>query len=75
MTTLFDKAIAAARALPDQMQDDIARALIALAEEQGACVPLNHTERAAIEQSRATAARGDFASDDEVRAAWATHGL
>ncbi|MBS9478627.1 hypothetical protein [Ancylobacter radicis] len=75
MTTLFDKAIAAARALPDQMQDDIARALLALAEEQGASVPLTSSERAAVERSRAAAARGDFASDDEVRAAWAMHGL
>lgn len=75
MTALFEKAIAAARALPDQMQDDIARALLALTQEQGAVVPLDRAERAAIDQSRAAAARGEFASDDEVRAAWATYGI
>lgn len=75
MTTLFDKAIAAARALPDQVQDDIARALLALTEEQGEIVPLTSSDRQAVERSRGAAACGDFAGDDEVREAWATHGL
>jgi len=38
-------------------------------------VPLSPDERAAIASSKAAAARGEFATDDLVRAAWAKHGL
>ena len=38
-------------------------------------VPLTLEEEAAIAASKAAAARGDFATDEEVRAAWAKHGL
>jgi len=37
-------------------------------------VPLTSEERDAIARSKAAAVRGDFASDDEVRAVWAKHG-
>ena len=36
---------------------------------------LTAEERAAIVASRAAAARGEFATDDEVRAVWARHNL
>lgn len=32
-------------------------------------------ERAAIAASKSAAARGEFASDEQVRATWAKHGL
>jgi hypothetical protein len=38
-------------------------------------IALTESERAAIAASRAVASRGEFASDDEVRAVWAKHGL
>ena len=37
-------------------------------------VPLTPEERDAIDKSKAAAARGEFATDDEVRAVWAKHG-
>jgi len=36
---------------------------------------LSPAEREAIAASKAAAARGDFATDDRVRATWAKHGL
>jgi hypothetical protein len=37
-------------------------------------VLLTQEERDAVTRSKAAAARGDFATDDEVRAVWAKHG-
>lgn len=75
MTKLFEQAIEAARKLPPEEQDDIARAIMALAGAgEVAPVPLTPEERDAIARSKAAAARGEFASDDEVRAVWAKHG-
>jgi len=36
---------------------------------------LTAEQRAAIALSKAAAARGDFATDEEIRAVWAKHGL
>lgn len=75
MTKLLEQAIEAARKLPPDEQDDIARAIIQLAGEGDAPpVPLTPDERAAIDRSKAAAAHGEFATDDEVRAVWAKHG-
>jgi len=38
-------------------------------------VPLTPEEQAAIAASRAAAARGEFATDEQVQALWAKHGL
>jgi hypothetical protein len=38
-------------------------------------VALSTDERAAIAASKAGAARGEFATDDQVRAVWAKHSL
>jgi hypothetical protein len=75
MTKLLEQAIEAARRLPPEEQDDIARAIIRLANpDEAAPVPLTSDERAAIAKSKAAAARGEFASDEEVRAVWAKRG-
>lgn len=75
MTKLLEKAIETARRLSPDEQDEIARAILQLAGEGDAApVPLTAEERAAIANSRAAAARGEFATDDEVRAVWAKHG-
>ena len=75
MTKLLEQAIEAARRLPPDEQDQIARAIIQLSGAATAPVPLMPDERMAIEASKAAAGRGEFASDDEVRAVWAKHGL
>lgn len=75
MTKLLDQAVEIARALPADAQDDIARIVLQLAGEESAPVALSSEERAAIAESKAQAAEGRFATDEEVRAVWAKHGL
>ena len=76
MTELLDRALEAARALPPAAQDDIARIVLRLAgADDGQPVPLTSEEQAAIGVSKAAAARGEFATEEQVRAVWAKHGL
>jgi hypothetical protein len=76
MTKLLDRAVDIARNLPPGTQDDIARVVLRLAgADDEAPVQLTVEEEAAIAASKAAAARGEFATDDEVRAVWAKHGL
>jgi hypothetical protein len=75
MTKLLEQAIETARRLAPDEQDDIARAILQLAGDSGAPpITLTSEERQAIATSKAAASRGEFASDDEVRAVWAKHG-
>ncbi|WP_322515549.1 hypothetical protein SR870_21620 [Rhodopseudomonas palustris] len=64
-----------ARGLPTEAQDDIARVVLQLAGREGAVIALSGEERAAIAQSKTAAARGEYATEEQVRAAWARHGL
>ena len=75
MTALLDRAIAAARQLPPEAQDEIARELLLFAGEEVGPVPLSPEERAAVATGRAAAARGEFASEAEVRDLLARHGV
>lgn len=77
MTKLLDQALEAARNLPPAAQDDIARVVLRLAgsDSEEPPVALSPDERAAIAASKAAAARGEFATDEQVRAAWAKRGL
>ncbi|MFK4259851.1 hypothetical protein [Agrobacterium tumefaciens] len=75
MTELLEMAVQAARALPPVMQDEIARTMLLLAEEGHEPVRLTAEERVAIAASKSAAARGEFATDDEVRVMWASYGL
>jgi predicted transcriptional regulator len=75
MTSLLDRAMEAARSLSPEIQDEIARLVLKIAGSEGAPIALTAEERAAIAASRAAAARGEFATDNEVRAVWAKHNL
>jgi hypothetical protein len=75
MTKLLERAIQAARSLPAESQDEIARVVLQLAGDDVLIVPLSDDERAALARSKAAAERGEFASDQEVQAAWAKRGL
>ena len=77
MTKLLDQALEAARGLSADAQDDIARVVLQLAGtgEGVSPVPLSSDERAAVAVSKAAAARGEFATDEQVRAVWSKHGL
>ncbi|MGO9546283.1 MAG: hypothetical protein ACLPPF_15995 [Rhodomicrobium sp.] len=76
MTKLLDEAVTAVRRLPPEAQDEIARAMLALAREDGDEIYiLTPEEEAAIAESEAEVARGEFATDEEVRTVWAKFGL
>ncbi len=75
MTKLLDRALEAARNLPDEAQDDIARVILQLAADDGSPVALSKEERAAIAASKEAAARDEFATDEEVAAVWRKHRL
>ncbi len=75
MTKLLDQAIEAARVLSPEVQDGVARLVFQLAGDEEAPVILSAEERAALDLSKAAAARGEFATDEQARAVWAKHGL
>ena len=75
MTRLLEQAVAVVSTLPADKQDELARVLRQLAGlEQSPCA-LTPEEEADINISLAEADRGEFATDIEVRAMWAKHGL
>jgi predicted transcriptional regulator len=75
MTKLLEQALEAARALPPDMQDALARMLLQFAGEEQPAIQLTAEEESSFEASLAEAERGAFATDEEVRAIWAKHGL
>ena len=75
MTKLLDQALEVARSLPSEAQDDIARIVLQLAGDEAGPIALSADKRTTIATSRATAERGELATDDQLRAIWAKHGL
>ena len=76
MTKLLEQAMIKAQTLPPEMQDEIARLVLTYAGDVDRPVlALTADEDAALVESEAAAARGEFATDDQVRAIWAKHGL
>jgi predicted transcriptional regulator len=65
------KAFDAIRKIRNAQQHEVARFLLALAENP----PLTAYEESAIAEGRAQAARGEFASPEAIRAFWAKRGL
>jgi hypothetical protein len=75
-TKLLDRALEVARGLPSDAQDDIARVVLQPAGiDEAVPVTLSPDERAAVDRSKAAAKRGEFATDEQVEATWAKHGL
>jgi hypothetical protein len=76
MTDLLERAVEAARTLSPQVQDEIARLVLQLAgADDQPYVALSSDERSAVERSKAAAARGEFATDSDIRGVWAKHRL
>ena len=75
MTILLDIAVDTVRSLPPDMQDDIASMVLSVAGAELPPVNLTADEDAALALSEAAANRGEFATDAEVYAIWAKHGL
>jgi hypothetical protein len=76
MTELLERALQAARRLSAEAQDDIARLVLRLAAaDNEQPLVLAPEEQAAIEVSKTAAGRGEFATEAEIHAVWAKHGL
>jgi hypothetical protein len=75
MTKLLEQAIEAARALPPEIQDELARMLLQFAGEDQPMIELTAEEQASLDESLAQAEHNEFATDEDVRAMWAKHGL
>ena len=70
MTKLLEKALEAVRRLPDESQDEIARAMLHLARSEAAPEPIDPAHLSDVLESLAQAKRREFASDEEVAAAF-----
>lgn len=75
MTRLLDQAIESVRELSADRQDELARLLLQLAGIEQPTLDLTPEEAASFDESMGQAERGEFASDEQVRAIWAKHGL
>lgn len=75
MTRLLEQAVETVRILPDEVQDELARMLLQFAGVEQPPYELTPEEEADLNASLAEAERGEFATDEEVRAMWAKHGL
>jgi hypothetical protein len=75
MTKLFDHAVETVRSLPAETQDELARLLLQLTGEDQPVVRSTPEEEAALDESMLQAERGEFATDEEMRAIWAKYGL
>ena len=73
MTIALDKAFERAKSLPPQAQDELAGIIQAFADGEP-MIDLSSEEEAWLRESLDQADRGEFASDDEVRAVWAKFG-
>ncbi len=73
MTDLLDRAIARTRALPADMQDEVARMLLLYAGESDPVVPLTLEEDEDLAEAEAEADRGEFATDEDVQAIFAKY--
>ena len=70
MTKLLEEAIEAVRRLPADAQNDIACAILHLAGSQVEAEPVDPAHLAAVLKGMAQAKRREFATDDEVEAAF-----
>jgi hypothetical protein len=70
MTKLLERAIEAMRRLSADAQDDIARTILHLAGSEVETEPVDPAHLAAVLEGLAQAKRHEFATDDEVEAAF-----
>jgi hypothetical protein len=70
MTKLLEKALEAVRQLPPNSQDEIARAMLTLAGNDGEPEEIDPANLPAVLEGLAQAKRRDFACDAEVEAAF-----
>ena len=74
MTKLLEEAIKKVRELPEADQDDAAEILLSLASSRADPVHLDEETRAAIQEGKEQAKRGEFVSDADMTAFFKRHG-
>ena len=67
MTKLLDHAVDSVRTLPPEVQDELARLLLQVAGEEQPAILLTPEERADLAEADAEIARGEFATDEQMR--------
>jgi hypothetical protein len=70
MTKLLEKAVDEVRKLPNGSQDEIARAMLQLASQEGEPEAIDPRDLPAVLNGLAQAERREFATDAEVEAAF-----
>ena len=75
MTKLLNRAMAAAQGLSPERQDEIARMVLAFAQDDPSLYQFSHEEAAAEDAADVEEASGADATDEDVRAIWEKHGL
>lgn len=75
MTRLFEQAIETVRGLPAEQQDALARLVMQFAAVDQPALALSAEEAASFDESLAQAERGEFATEEQIRAIWAKLGL
>jgi predicted transcriptional regulator len=73
MTKLLEQAIAEARKLTEAEQDELAAMLLACLSLSPSQLPFDTDTKAAIEEGRAQARRGQFVSDEDMDAFFQRH--
>jgi hypothetical protein len=74
MTKLLEKALEAVRRLPPDSQDEIALAMLTLTGNEGEPEEIDPVHLPAVLEGLAQARRRQFATDDEVEAAFRRFG-
>lgn len=67
MTKLLEHAVDTVRGLPAEVQDELARLLLQVAGEEQPIIRLTAEERADLAEADAEIARGEFATDEQMR--------
>jgi hypothetical protein len=75
MTELLEHAVETVRTLPPETQDAVARFLLQFVRDDEPAIRLTPEEEADLAAADEEIARGEFATDEEVSAIWAKHGL
>ncbi len=75
MTYLLEQAVQMVRAMPPEVQDELASVILQLAGKEQPAVDLTLEEEASFQKSFEQAQRGEFATDEQVRSIWAKYGL
>jgi predicted RNA-binding Zn ribbon-like protein len=67
MTKLLEHAADSVRVLPPEVQDELARLLLQVAGHEQPVIQLTPEERIDLAEADAEIARGEFATDEQVR--------